>query len=310
MIYSKITGHGHYLPEKIVTNHDLAKTIDTSDEWITEKIGIKQRHIASDKQLCSDLAIEAAKNCFENCDIKPEDIDGVIVATITPDELTPSTATKVQHYFGMKALAFDIQAACSGFVYGVHIADSFVKRGHKNILVIGVDIMSRTVDWKDRDTCVFFADGAGAVIVSEYGLPTAGILASVLHADGSHHDALTIPHGDVMKMDGHKVFEVAPPAQVEVTHRALKMCGRTVEDIDWLVLHQNNKNIIHKTADMLGVDQDKVIMTVDQYGNTSAGSIPLALCHALDKKLIKQDDIVALTAVGAGMTSGSCIIKF
>jgi len=270
MILSKIVGWGDYLPKKVLTNDNLSETIETSDEWIFPRTGIKQRHIALEKELTSDLAINAAKEAFINSTISPSDIDCVIVATTTPDDTFPSTATKVQHFFKMKDTpAFDIQAVCSGFIYSLQVADTFLKCSKaKNILVIGAETLSKIVDWEDRRTCVLFGDGAGAVIVSA-SKESRGILATKLYSDGSWHDSLYSDGGPSfnqkvgkIRMNGQDVFKQAVNKLSEATSKALDECNLTVKDIDWFIPHQANQRIISSTAKKLEISEEKTISTV------------------------------------------------
>ena len=318
MILSQIVGWGEYLPEKVLTNDNLSETIETSDEWIFPRTGIKQRHIALKKELTSDLAINAAKEAFVNSTICPSDIDCVIVATTTPDDTFPSTATKVQHFFKMKDTpAFDIQAVCSGFIYSLQIADSFIKCGNaKNILVIGAETLSKIVDWKDRRTCVLFGDGAGAVIVSA-SEESRGILATKIYSDGSWHDSLYSDGGPSfnqkvgkIRMNGQDIFKQAVNKLSEATSKALDQCNLSIKDIDWFIPHQANQRIISSTAKKLGINEEKTISTVKFHANTSAASIPLALSSAIKNGKIKDNHLIAMCAIGGGLTWGSCILKF
>ena len=318
MILSQIVGWGEYLPDKVLTNDNLSETIETSDEWIFPRTGIKQRHIALKKELTSDLAINAAKEAFVNSTISPSDIDCVIVATTTPDDTFPSTATKVQHFFKMKDTpAFDIQAVCSGFIYSLQVADTFIKCGNaKNILVIGAETLSKIVDWKDRRTCVLFGDGAGAVIVSA-SEESRGILATKIYSDGSWHDSLYSDGGPSfnqkvgkIRMNGQDIFKQAVNKLSEATSKALDECNLLIKDIDWFIPHQANQRIISSTAKKLGISEEKTISTVKFHANTSAASIPLALSSAIKNRKIKDNHLIAMCAIGGGLTWGSCILKF
>ena len=282
MIRSKIVGWGDYLPNKVLTNNELSKTIDTSDEWIFPRTGIKQRHVATKHELTSDLAINAAKEAFKNSTVSPNDIDCVIVATTTPDDTFPSTATKVQHFFKMEDTpAFDMQAVCSGFIYSLQVADTFIKCGNaENILVIGAETLSKIVDWEDRRTCVLFGDGAGAVIISA-SEGSRGILSTKLYSDGSWHDSLYSDGGPSfnqkvgkIRMNGQDIFKQAVNKLSESTLKALEICNLSVKDIDWFIPHQANQRIISSTAKKLGLTEDKTISTVKYHANTSAASIP------------------------------------
>ena len=318
MILSQIVGWGEYLPKKVLTNDNLSETIETSDEWIFPRTGIKQRHIAQKKELTSDLAINAAKEAFVNSTISPNDIDCVIVATTTPDDTFPSTATKVQHFFKMKDTpAFDIQAVCSGFIYSLQVADTFIKCGNaKNILVIGAETLSKIVDWKDRRTCVLFGDGAGAVIVSA-SEESRGILATKIYSDGSWHDSLYSDGGPSfnqkvgkIRMNGQDIFKQAVNKLSEATSKALDQCNLSIKDIDWFIPHQANQRIISSTAKKLGINEERTISTVKYHANTSAASIPLALSSAIKNGKIKDNHLIAMCAIGGGLTWGSCILKF
>jgi 3-oxoacyl-[acyl-carrier-protein] synthase III len=318
--YSKITGTGSYLPKKCLTNHDMEKLVDTSDEWIVARTGIKQRYIAADDQSASDLAYEASLQAIKAAGIKAEDIDLIIVATSTPDMIFPSTAALLQNKLGIKnnGAAFDVQAVCSGFVYALATADKFIRSGdHKCALVIGAEIFSRILDWTDRGTCVLFGDGAGAVIVQASDQP--GILSTHLHADGSYHDILCVPGtlnrglptGDpLLKMDGGAVFKFAVKVLEDVVLEAVAANNMTTADIDWLIPHQANTRIIKATGKKLGLAEDKVVITVDQHGNTSAASIPLALDVAVRDGRIQRGDHVMLEGVGGGFTWGSVFLQW
>lgn len=321
---SIIKSTGHYLPEKILTNADLEKMVDTSDDWIVQRTGIKSRHIAADNQATSDLAIAAAREAMERGNIKPSEIDGVIVATTTPDLTFPSTAVKVQAALDIPpGMAFDVQAVCSGFVYALATADSLIKCGNnKRILVIGAEKMSAVVDWTDRVTCVLFADGAGAVILEadETGqgtLDDRGVLSTHLYADGRLADILYTTGGPsttgaagVTVMEGREVFKHAVTLMADVVDEALSHNGLSGDDIDFLVPHQANIRIIESTAKKLGMPMDKVVTTVDHHGNTSAASIPLALHEAVAGGQIKQGDLLLLEALGAGLTWAAALVRF
>jgi 3-oxoacyl-[acyl-carrier-protein] synthase-3 len=319
MIYSRITGTGSYLPEKVLTNFDLESMVDTSDEWIYTRTGIRQRHIAADDELCSDLALQAAERAIEAAGIERQQIDLIIVATSTPDMIFPSSACILQDKLGIKgAPAFDIQAVCSGFIYGLATADKFIRSGqHKCALVIGAEIFSRILDWTDRGTCVLFGDGAGAVVLQASAVP--GVLSSHLHADGSYKDILCVP-GSVnggkvqghpfLKMEGNTVFKFAVRVLEEVALEALAANGLQTEDIDWMIPHQANTRIIYATARKLDLDPSKVIVTVDRHGNTSAASIPLALDEAVRDGRIKAGQRLLLEGVGGGFTWGSVLLQW
>lgn len=315
---SKIISSGSYLPEKILTNSDLEKMVDTTDAWITERTGIKQRHVCTDDQLTSDIAFEAAKKAIEKSHLEAGDIEMIILATTTPDLTFPATATTVQNKLGAKkAFAFDIQAVCSGFVYAITTANNFIQSGQvKNALVIGADSLSKIVDWNDRNTCVLFGDGAGAVIL-EATNEDEGILSSTLHSDGSLNNILKTTGGPssnqtsgVIDMSGKEVFKHAVSKMSNCVISALNKVDLNVENIDLLIPHQANARILSAVAKKLSLSEDKVIITVEKHGNTSAASIPLALDEALDQNKINKGDIVVLEALGGGLTWGSIVIKW
>jgi len=325
-LYSKIIGTGSYLPERRVTNADLtaqlaAKGIETSDEWISSRSGITARHYAAPEQVSSDLGVQAAQRALEMAGLAPNDIDLIIVASSTPDFLGsfPSTACIVQRKLGMTntSAAVDVQAVCSGFVYAVASADSFIKSGmHKNVLVIGTEVFSRILNFEDRTTCVLFGDGAGAIVMTAAQEP--GILACKLHADGRHADILSVP-GNVaggavagsafLYMDGQAVFKLAVTVLEQVAHEALDKAGMTPDQIDWLIPHQANIRIMKGTAKKLGLPLEKMVVTVDQHGNTSAASIPLALDVAVRDGRVKPGDVVMMEGVGGGFTWGAVLAR-
>lgn len=318
-MYSRIIGTGSYLPEKILTNHDLEKIVDTSDEWIRTRTGISQRHIAADGQLASDLAVNASHRALENANLKADEIDLIIVATTTPDMVFPSTACILQNKLGIRQCpAFDVQAVCSGFVYALATADAFIRAGkYRNALVVGSEIYSNIVDWKDRSTCVLFGDGAGAVILTRSDQP--GILSSHLHADGNFSDVLAVPgsicDGKVqgspfVKMEGNTVFKFAVKVLEEVAIEAVAENNLQATDIDWLIPHQANIRIIRSTAKKLGIPMEKVVTTVDKHGNTSAASIPLALDIAVRDGRVQSDQYVLLEGVGGGFTWGAVLLRW
>lgn len=326
-INSIILSTGSFLPSKILTNADLEKMVDTSDEWITQRSGIKQRHIAGDNETTGDMAIKAAKNALDESGLKPEDIDGVIVATTTPDRIFPSVAVKVQAELGIKVgLAFDVQAVCTGFVYALSVADNFIKLGQaKNILVIGAEKMSSLVDWTDRATCVLFADGAGAVILQakendktqENKLAGQGIHSTHLYANGKQRDMLqtsggvsTTGENGKIEMQGRDVFKYAVSYMADVVGEVLDRNNITAEDIDWLVPHQANIRIIESTAKKLNMGMDQVAVTVDHHGNTSAASIPLALDEAVRSGKIKRGQMLLIEAMGGGLTWGAALVRY
>jgi 3-oxoacyl-[acyl-carrier-protein] synthase-3 len=319
MLKSKIIATGSYLPKKIVTNLELTKTVDTSDEWIFDRTGIRQRHIAADGELTSDIATQAALKALESCGFKAEDIEMIIVATTTPDLTFPATATTVQAKLNAKkAFAFDIQAVCSGFVYAVNVADNFIKSGQvKNALVIGADVLSRIVDWQDRNTCVLFGDGAGAVLLQANEDENSGIIASTLHSDGSLNNILKTNGGvstnqksGVIEMLGKEVFKHAVDKMVKSVLTTLKKADLKTTDIDLLIPHQANARILTAVADKLELAADKVIMTVEKHANTSAASIPLALDLANREGKIKAGDVLVLEALGGGLTWGSIVLRW
>ena len=323
VIRSVITGCGAYLPAHRVSNEELSKTVDTSDEWIVERTGIRARHIAAKDEKTSDLALAAARPALAMAGIEPNDLDLIIVATATPDETFPSTATMVQAKLGMtRGAAFDVQAVCSGFIYALTIADNFVKAGQaKRILVIGAETFSRILDWTDRTTCVLFGDGAGAVVVEvgtgEGTTADRGILSTHLHADGRQHDLLYVDGGPsstgtsgFVRMKGKEVFRHAVVNLADVVKESLEATGLNSSDIDWIVPHQANRRILDGTARKLGVAPEKVIITVDEHANTSAASVPLALNQAVSDGRIKRGDLLLLEAMGGGFTWGACLVRW
>ncbi|SHG60269.1 beta-ketoacyl-ACP synthase III [Massilia sp. CF038] len=325
-LYSKIIGTGSYLPKQRVTNDDLtaqlaAKGIETSDEWIVSRSGIEARHYAALDEQSSDLAVAAGKKALEMAGLQADQIDLVIVASSTPDfhGSFPSTACIVQRKLGMhnNSAAFDVQAVCSGFVYAVSVADAFIKAGaHKNVMVIGAEVFSRILNFEDRTTCVLFGDGAGAIILSASDEP--GILATKLHADGRHADILSIPGNlaggaiagsGFLYMDGPAVFKLAVSVLEQVANEALEHAGMQASDIDWLIPHQANIRIMKSTAKKLDLPMEKMVVTVDQHGNTSAASIPLALDIAVRDGRVKKGDNVMMEGVGGGFTWGAVLVR-
>ena len=322
MIYSRIIGTGSYLPENIVTNADMEKIVDTTDQWIRERTGIEQRHIALDDQFTVDLAEQAAKNAMDMAGKTAADIDLIIVATTTPDRVFPSTACLLQQRIDNHgAAAFDVQAVCTGFVYALSIADKFIKSGtHKCALVVGAETLSRIVDWTDRGTCILFGDGAGAVILSASEEP--GIISTHIHADGQYESLLNVPAGisngidklsalDAhIEMKGNEVFKMAVNTLGRIVDETLAHNHLKKSDIDWLVPHQANTRIINATAKKLKMPMDRVVMTVNKHGNTSAASVPLALDTAVRDGRIQRGETLLLEAFGGGFTWGSALIKY
>ena len=321
-MYSKITGTGSYLPERILTNAELELMVDTSDEWIRSRTGIEKRHIAADDETTCDLAEKAALSAIEAAGIEAADIDLIIIGTTTPDLIFPSTACLLQQRLGIHGCpAFDVQAVCTGFIYAMSIAEKFISTGSsKCALVIGAETVSRIIDWKDRNTSVIFGDGAGAVILQAS--ETQGILSSHIHADGQYADLLNVPAGissdyDMVKADkafvtmqGNEVFKVAVNTLGRIVDETLAANSIKKEDIDWLVPHQANMRIISATAKKLDMSMERVIVTVDQHGNTSAASVPLALDVAVRDGRIKAGDTVLLEAFGGGFTWGSVLLRY
>jgi 3-oxoacyl-[acyl-carrier-protein] synthase III len=320
---SIVTGCGAYLPQRIVTNAELARQVDTSDEWIVERTGIRKRHIAAEGELTSDLAAAAARAALSNAGISGAKVDLIVLATSTPDETFPATATTVQAKIGMTGgAAFDIQAVCSGFVFALATADNFLKSGQFNTaLVIGAETFSRILDWEDRTTCVLFGDGAGAIVLQAgEGAGTTddrGVLSSHLHSDGRHHDVLYVDGGPSstkttghLRMEGKEVFKHAVTKMSAVTVEALEATGLSSNAIDLFVPHQANKRIIDGTARKLGISSDRVMMTIDRHANTSAASIPLALDAAVQEQRLREGHLVLLEAMGGGLTWGSSILRW
>jgi 3-oxoacyl-[acyl-carrier-protein] synthase-3 len=317
MIYSRIAGTGSYLPPRVVTNEDLAKKLDTSDAWIQERTGIRQRHIADESQASSDLALEASRRALEAAGMTAADIDLIIVATSTPDYIFPSTACLLQAKLGVKGCAaFDMQAVCSGFVYALATADSLMKNGiYKNALVVGAEVFSRILDWNDRATAVLFGDGAGAVVLTAGEQP--GVHASVLHADGSQVGILSVP-GNVcggrivgspfLQMQGKEVFKLAVRVLDESAREVAARAQIKLEDIDWLIPHQANVRILEATAKRMGLPRERLVVTVDHHANTSAASVPLALDEYVRAGKIKAGDKVMLQGVGGGFTWGAALV--
>lgn len=315
-----MTSVGSYLPERIVTNDELAQSVDTSDEWIRQRTGIAQRHIVADGEKTSDLARNAAQTALDNAGLQPEDIDLIIVATSTPDDTFPSTATKVQNQLGARhAIAFDVQAVCAGFVYALDVADAMLSAGRgKRALVIGAESFSKILDWQDRSTCVLFGDGAGAVVLERSDTSTNfGILATKLHADGAHRDILYVDGGPSsngqvghVRMEGNKVFRHAVEKLSSVMDEVLDAAEMQVSEVDWLVPHQANIRIIEGMQKKMRLGEDRVVKTVHQHANTSAASIPLALSVAVNDGRIKNGQVLAFEAIGGGLVWGAALVRY
>ncbi|HSH30425.1 MAG TPA: beta-ketoacyl-ACP synthase III [Thiohalobacter sp.] len=322
MTYARITGTGSYLPEKVLTNHDLEQMVETNDQWIRERTGIEKRHIAADDQTTCDLAEQAARRALEAAGRRTDDIDLIIVATTTPDRVFPSTACLVQQRLDIHGCAaFDVQAVCTGFVYALGVADKFIRTGAaKCALVIGAETLSRIIDWTDRSTCVLFGDGAGAVILETSEEP--GILSTHLHADGNYESLLTVnvgvsTHFDVLAkgeayihMKGNEVFRMAVNTLGRIVDETLDANRMTQADVDWLIPHQANIRIINATARKLSLPPERVVVTVDQHGNTSAASVPMALDVAVRDGRIQRGETLLMEAFGGGFTWGSALLKF
>ncbi|NDF12195.1 MAG: ketoacyl-ACP synthase III [Proteobacteria bacterium] len=319
-MHSVISGHGAYLPSKVVTNKDLEASVETSDEWIVERTGIKQRHIAASNEFSSDLAFHAAKDALSNAKLSADDIDLIVVATTTPDNTFPSTATRVQHLLGMtKGAAFDVQAVCAGFIYALATADKFIRCGDaKHVLVIGAETLSRIVDWKDRGTCILFGDGAGALVLSASQDTSRGILSTHLHSDGSTREILFVNGGagteagfsGKIHMQGKDVFKHAVAKLSDTTLESLNKNKLSVADVDWVVPHQANIRIMEAMAKRLDLPMEKVVTTVAHHANTSAASIPLALHTAASAGKLKKGQLVSLQAIGGGLAWGSCLARW
>lgn len=314
MSYSRIAGTGSYLPKKILTNAELESMVDTTDEWIFSRTGIRERHIVAKDEFTSDLALHAARNAIDSSGISANDIDLIIVATTTPDKIFPSTAVILQNKLGIAGCpAFDIQAVCSGFVYALATADNFIKAGAaKCALVIGAEAFSSIVDWTDRGNCILWGDGAGAVILQAS--DEKGVISTHLHADGNYENMLHVPRNaegkETVVMEGNAVFKVAVNTLDAIVDETLTANGLEKSDIDWLVPHQANIRILQATAKKLDMSMEKVVVTVDRHGNTSAASIPLALDVAVRDGRIKRGNIVLMEAFGGGFTWGSALIKY
>ncbi len=317
MIFSRIVGTGSHLPPRVMTNDDFARRLDTSDAWIRERTGIRQRHIAEESQTSSDLALEASRRALQAAGMAAEDLDLIIVATSTPDFIFPSTACLLQAKLGVKgSAAFDVQAVCSGFVYALATADSFIRSGnHKRALVVGAEVFSRILDWNDRGTCVLFGDGAGAVVLSASEKP--GIHASVLRADGSHAGMLSVPgnvcRGSIagspfLQMDGQAVFKFAVRVLEESARETAAKAGLDLQQVDWLIPHQANVRILEAVTRKLALPREKLVVTVDHHGNTSAASVPLALDEYVRAGRIRPGHRLLLQGVGGGFTWGSALV--
>ena len=318
-VYSRIVGTGSYLPEKVMTNRDLEQIVDTTDEWIYTRTGIRQRHVAADNESASDLALVASRRAIDAAGLTPADIDLIIVATTTPDMVFPSCACILQAKLGISNCpAFDMQAVCSGFVYALSTADQLMKSGqYRNALIVGAEIYSRILDWKDRATCVLFGDGAGAVVLTRSEQP--GVLASRLHADGSQAQILSVPGSvarggitgrPLLQMEGNTVFKLAVKVLGEVAEETLEAGGIGTDQLDWLIPHQANIRIIKATAKKLGLGMERVVATVERHANTSAASVPLALDEAVRDGRVRSGQHVLLEGVGGGFTWGAVLVRW
>ena len=311
--FARITGTGSYLPSRVITNKDLEQTLDTSDEWITSRTGIKERRIVTDESTC-DLAFEASKKALEMAGISASEIDLIILATTTPDKIFPATATILQDRLGASCPAFDLQAVCAGFIFALTTAQQYIENGHfKSILVVGSETMSKIVDWNDRSTAILFADGAGAVVMSPDN--TTGIKHSKLYSDGSHLSSLHVNNNGInetgtIEMSGNEVFKIAVNRLSDLAEETLKDCNMTAENIDWMVPHQANIRIIKAVAKRINLPMTKVIQTLDRHGNTSAASIPLALDVGVRDGRIKKGDTLLFEGIGGGFSWGSVLIEY
>jgi len=323
VLRSVVAGCGAYLPERIVTNDELARKVDTSDEWIRKRTGIRERHVAAEGERTSDLALAAARQALQAARMNASDLDMIILATATPDETFPATATRVQADLGMtRGAAFDVHAVCTGFIYALNVADNFIRLGQAGtVLVIGAETFSRLLDWTDRSTCVLFGDGAGAVVLRAAqgtgGNEDRGVLVNRIHSDGRHHDLLFVDGGPSstrtvghVKMVGREVFRHAVNNMASVLDEALDALGLTAADIDWLVPHQANLRILDTTAQKLGIPLSRVVLTVDRHANTSAASIPLALAEAAGDGRLQPGNLIVMEAMGGGFTWGASVVRW
>lgn len=324
---AKIIGTGGYAPEKVVTNKDLEKVVDTTDEWIYERTGIRERHQAAEGEFTSDMALRAAVRALEMAKTKPEELDLIIVGTISPDSPMPSCAAILQHKLGAtKAFAFDLSAACAGSIYGLNIAEQYIKTGAANrVLVIGTELLTRLIDWEDRNTCVLFGDAAGAMVIGPSDSDDSGILATSLHIDGSQSEILWIPAGGSrfptteetvrqklhkVKMNGREVFKFAVRSLEDVIRETLEKANLTVEDVTHVCAHQANVRIIDAVLERLGIPGEKAFLNIDRYGNTSSASMPITLDEANRAGRLKKGDLIVMTAIGAGMAWGCTLVRW
>ena len=318
MTYSRVIGTGSYLPEKVLTNADLERMVDTTDQWIRERTGILKRHVVENYECCADLAEVAARRALDAAGLEPDAIDLIVVATTTSDQVFPSTACLLQHRLNIEGCAaFDVQAVCTGFVYALGVADKFIRTGSaRQVLVVGSETLSRIVNWEDRNTCVLFGDGAGAVVLQASDEP--GIISAHLHADGAYKDLLQVPGGVFnnfsdnvyMEMKGNEVFKMAVTTLGRIVDETLEANGMAKSDVDWLIPHQANIRIIRATARKLDLPMDRVVVTVDEHGNTSAASIPLALDVAVRDGRIQRGETLLMEAFGGGFTWGSVLLNY